>query len=148
MFLLTDSQIIDNRYLVFINDILSSGYIPELFAKDEVEEIQGKVRNEAKSLGYADEPGPLFEFFLNKVRNNLHIDLCFSPVGEAFRYRARQFPGIINDTSIDWFTAWPEDALVGVAARFLGEVEFPSDEIRAQVGQHMANVHLSIDKAN
>ena len=52
MFLLTDSQIIDNRYLVFINDILSSGYIPELFANDEVEEIIGKVRNEAKSLGY------------------------------------------------------------------------------------------------
>ena len=90
----------------------------------------------------------MFEFFLNKVRNKLHINLCFSPVGEAFRYRARQFPGIINDTSIDWFTAWPEDALIGVAARFLGDIEFPTDEIRDLVGLHMANVHLSIDKAN
>jgi len=25
------------------------------------------------------------------------------------------FPGLINSTSIDWFHAWPEDALIGVA---------------------------------
>ena len=148
MFLLTDSQIVDNKYLVYINDILASGYIPELFAKDEVEEIQSKVRNEAKSLGYLDDPVQLFEFFLLKVRNNLHVTLCFSPVGDAFRFRARQFPGLINDTSIDWFTAWPEEALVDVARRFLGEVEFPTDEMRDSIGQYMANVHISIDRAN
>ena len=148
VFILTDAQIVDDKYLVYINDILASGYIPELFAKDEVEEIQGKVRTEAKSIGIPDDPAELFNFFLRKVRNHLHLDLCFSPVGDSFRQRARQFPGLINDTGIDWFTPWPEDALVGVAARFLAEVEFPSDEVRNGIAQHMANVHLSIDEAN
>ena len=146
--MLTDSQIVNNRFLVSVNDILSSGYTPDLFAKDEVEEIVGKVRNEAKSLGFADEENVLFDFFIQKVRKNLHINLCFSPVGDAFRFRARQFPSLINETSMDWFTAWPEDALVSVALRFLSEVEFPTDEIREGISQHMANVHLSIDQAN
>jgi dynein heavy chain len=87
-------------------------------------------------------------FFINKVRKNLHMGLCFSPVGDTFRFRARQFPALINCTSIDWFHAWPRDALVGVAQRFLAKIEFPTDEIRDSIAEHMANVHLSIDDAN
>lgn len=93
--------------------------IPELFAKDEVDGIIGKIRSEAKSNGIEDAPGPLWSFFIDKVRTNLHMALCFSPVGETFRVRARMFPGLINCTSIDWFHEWPEDALIGVAQRFL-----------------------------
>jgi dynein heavy chain len=33
---------------------------------------------------------------MGRVRNNLHVCLCFSPVGEAFARRAGQFPGLIN----------------------------------------------------
>lgn len=148
LFLLTDTQITDERFLVYINDMLASGWIPELFAKDEMDGILGKVRNEAKSAGFQDTPDQLFEFFLNKVKMNLHVGLCFSPVGEAFRIRARKFPGIINCTSIDWFHEWPRDALIDVANRFLSEIEFESDEIREQISYYMAEVHQSIERAN
>jgi|Transcript_43975 dynein heavy chain len=87
-------------------------------------------------------------YFINKVKKNLHMDLCFSPVGDSFRFRARQFPALINSTSIDWFHPWPRDALTGVAERFLAKIEFPSDEIREAIASHMAFVHLSIDEAN
>ena len=33
MFLFTDSQVVDERMLVYINDLLSSGEIPDLFAQ-------------------------------------------------------------------------------------------------------------------
>ena len=52
LFLLTDSQIASEYFLVYINDILAAGYVPDLFAKDEIDGILGKVRTEAKSLGY------------------------------------------------------------------------------------------------
>lgn len=75
--------------------------------------------------------------------------LCFSPVGDAFRVRARMFSALINCTSIDWFHEWPEDALVGVAQRFLNEVTIlPSEEIRESLARHMAFVHGSIGEAN
>ena len=148
LFILTDSQITNDKFLVYINDILSSGWIPELFAKDELDGILGKVRAEAKNAGYMDTPDQLFDFFLDKARKNLHLALCFSPVGDAFRFRARKFPGIINCTSMDWFHEWPKDALIDVATRFLNDVELPSDELREFISLHMAEVHLSIGEAN
>jgi len=128
--------------------LLSSGWIPELFPKDEIDGLLGKIRAEAKSAGYMDTPDSLFDFFLDKVRKNLHLALCFSPVGDAFRFRARMFPGVINCTSIDWFHEWPLDALIDVSARFLNEIEFPTDEIKEAIGAHMSYVHLSIADAN
>mmetsp|Transcript_22006 Transcript_22006/g.10349 ORF Transcript_22006/g.10349 Transcript_22006/m.10349 type:complete len:93 (+) Transcript_22006:3779-4057(+) len=90
----------------------------------------------------------LWEYFIDKVRMNLHIILCFSPVGEAFRIRARKFPGLINCTSIDWFHAWPRTALVNVANRFLSEIEFESEDIQLLIANYMADVHVSIDEAS
>jgi dynein heavy chain len=95
-----------------------------------------------------DMPEDLWNFYLDKVRKNLHMGLCFSPVSEKFRIRARNFPGLITCTNIDWFHEWPRDALIGVAKRFLKEVELPTDEIRDSIALHMAYVHLSIGEAN
>jgi dynein heavy chain len=110
--------------------------------------LLGKIRSEAKSAGVADTPDDLFNFFLDKVKKNLHLGLCFSPVGDAFRFRARMFPGIINCTSVDWFFEWPRPALINVAARFLADIDFPKDEIRDAIAQNMAEVHLTIGEAN
>jgi dynein heavy chain len=134
--------------LVYINDLLSSGYIPELFPQDELDGLIGKIRAEAKQAGVNDVPDEMFEFFKDKVRKNLHLCLCFSPVGDQFRIRARMFPGVINCTSIDWFFEWPRNALVDVATRKLIDVEFPTDEIREAVAANMAETHISIGSAN
>jgi len=148
LFILTDSQIVNEKFLVFINDMLSSGWVPDLFPKDEFDGLMGKIRTEAKSANYGDSPDQLFNFFVDKCKRNLHIGLCFSPVGDLFRVRARRFPGIINCTQIDWFHEWPKDALVGVAARFLEEVELPDEDIRSALCMNMAECHLSIAQAN
>jgi dynein heavy chain len=37
MFLLTDSQITNERFSIYINDLLASGNAPDLFAADEVD---------------------------------------------------------------------------------------------------------------
>ena len=49
----------------------------------------------------------IFAHLIGRVRNNLHIVLCMSPVGEAFRTRCRMFPSLVNCCTIDWFTEWP-----------------------------------------
>lgn len=47
-----------------------------------------------------------------QVRKYLHVVLCFSPVGDKFRVRARQFPALVSCTVIDCFHAWPGEALI------------------------------------
>ena len=44
----------------------------------------------------------MWRTFINRVRDNLHLVLALSPVGEAFRARCRQFPSLINCCTIDW----------------------------------------------
>ena len=48
VFLMTDAQVADEKFLVLINDLLASGEIPDLFPDDEVENIINGVRNEVK----------------------------------------------------------------------------------------------------
>ena len=45
-----------------------------------------------------------------------------SPIGNAIRERIRNFPSLVNCCTIDWFTAWPEEALEAVASKFLGPI--------------------------
>ncbi|CAK4109520.1 unnamed protein product [Aphanomyces euteiches] len=145
VFLITDSQIVNERFLVYINDMLSSGWIPDLFAKDEVDALLGALRNEAKAQGVPDTPETLMDFLLLRIRLNFRIIMCFSPVGAVFRVRARRFPGLVNCTVIDWFHPWPREALVRVATSFLEKVEDLGDAtLKKNIANHMADIHISV----
>ena len=37
------------------------------------------------------------------------------------------FPALVNCCTLDWFTAWPEQALRSVASYFLGDVDIEED---------------------
>ena len=146
-FILTDGQIVNERMMVFLNDMLASGNIPDVFAKEVKDEFINGVRNDAKQAGIVDTPENLFSFFIEKVRKYLHLCLCFSPVGDKFRIRARQFPALINCTAFDYFHPWPQEALISVANRFIKGVDGILPDDAENVAQHMAFVHLSVNEA-
>jgi dynein heavy chain len=137
MFLFTEGQITNERFLVYLNDLLSSGEIADLFPAEDVDGIVNNVRNAVKSEGILDSKDNCWKFFIDRVRRNLHMSMCFSPVGDAFRNRARKFPAIINCSVIDWFHPWPEEALLSVAAKFLADVEMATPEIREGIEKFM-----------
>lgn len=148
VFMITDQQIKDETFLIPVNDMLNSGWIFDLFPKEDTDGMIGNVRGEAKGFGIPDNIDSITNFFLDKMRRNMKVVLCHSPVGDQMRVRARKFPGIIGSTSIDWFHPWPRDALIDVSSRFLSDIEFPHDDIRTAVSNNMSEVHLSIDVAN
>jgi dynein heavy chain len=142
-FLLTDTQIVKEKFMVYVNDFLSSGFIPDLLNNDEREAIFQSMRKEFTENRVPEVKDRMMEFFINKVRANLHFVLCFSPVGDAFRVRARKFPALVNCTAMDFFHGWPKQALEAVGLRFVGNIDIP-DEFRAPVSIHMAMVHMSV----
>ena len=148
VFLLTDAQVADEKFLVLINDLLASGEIPGLFSDEQSEDIITSVRNEVKTLGIADTRENCWRFFIDKVRRLLKVVLCFSPVGSTLRVRSRKFPAIINCTSIDWFHEWPEEALRSVAQKFLTEVDALTPEIQTSRAVFMAGVHKSVNETS
>ena len=147
VFLMTDSQIVNDEFLVYVNDILSSGWITDLFEREDLEAMFASLKNEAKAVGISpDQQDQMMDFLIERVQQNLHLVLCFSPVGETFRIRARRFPGLINCTANDRFHAWPREALVSVASNNIEDIEdvFPSPEVKTQVAEHMASAHVSV----
>ncbi|XP_016061753.1 PREDICTED: dynein heavy chain 17, axonemal [Miniopterus natalensis] len=146
VFLMTDSQVAEEQFLVLINDLLASGEIPGLFMDDEVENIIASMRPQVKSLGMVDTRELCWKFFIEKVRKQLKVILCFSPVGSILRIRARKFPAVVNCTAINWFHEWPEDALVSVSARFLEETEGIQPEVKTSISLFMAYVHTTVNE--
>ncbi|MBN3294079.1 DYHC protein, partial [Polypterus senegalus] len=123
VFLHTDAQIPDERFLVLINDMLASGDIPDLFSEEEVDNIISSIRMELRGLGLLDTRENCWQFFIDRIRRQLKVVLCFSPVGFTLRTRARKFPALVNCTVIDWFHAWPLEALQSVSSSFIEKIE-------------------------
>jgi len=146
VFLLSDAQITDEHFLVYINDYLSSGEIFGLFTDDEVEEIINYLRLEAKSQGYNETKENIWKYFIDKVRRNLKIVMCFSPAGNTLRTRARRFPALFSGTIIDWFHSWPRDALYSVVIRFLDDLKSISNDLRLAIANFMADTHIDVNQ--
>nr|XP_022323965.1 dynein heavy chain 7, axonemal-like isoform X6 [Crassostrea virginica] len=132
VFLFSDTQIKQESFLEDINNLLNAGEVPNLFPLDEKQEICEKMRQldrqRDKTKQTDGTPVSLFNFFIQRVRDQLHIVLAMSPIGDAFRNRLRKFPSLVNCCTIDWFQSWPEDALEAVANRFLEDVELDDEE--------------------
>lgn len=85
VFLFTDTQIVQEEFLEDINNILNSGDVPNLFEAEEYEQVIIGSRDGAKKAGFPDGRDHVYEYFISRVRSNLHLVICMSPVGDAFR---------------------------------------------------------------
>ena len=97
-FLFTEAEIKEESFLEVLNSILTTGEVSNLLPKDELMAMASELRTLAiKQIpNFVDTPDNLVRHFVDRVRSNLHVVLCMSPVGPNFSERARRFPGIKN----------------------------------------------------
>ena len=118
--------------------------VSNLFPRDEMDEICNELIGVMKKEFPRRPPTAenLYDYFIWRARNNLHVVLCFSPVGEKFRNRSLKFPGLISGCTMDWFQRWPRDALIAVSNHFLKSYNIVcTEETKQQLVQCMGMVH-------
>ena len=145
VFLFTDSHVLEEGFLELVNNMLTIGMVPALFDEDGKKQMTERIRDEAKKKGIPESKDDLWNYFLDKVRDNLHIVLAMSPAGDVLRIRCRNFPGLVSNTCIDWFFPWPEEALMSVAKFYLEEEDLPVEH-KQNITDHIVYVHSSIQQ--
>nr|XP_015801752.2 dynein axonemal heavy chain 2 [Nothobranchius furzeri] len=147
--LLNDLHNIDESILGDINNILSSGEVPDLYKQEEFAEVCRALSEFAREDNIPETPDSLFSYLMGRVRNNLHTVLCMSPGGGAFRKRLLQYPAIVSCTSMDWFGEWPKEALLEVAERRLDGLDLGSGrEIHRKVASFFETLHQSVQQVS
>ena len=145
-FIMTDAEIKSETFLEAINSMLATGEIPGLIPKDEKDVVSLECKNiyiKDTGLKGADPTIPeLWNFFINRVKDCLHMVLAFSPVGTKFRDRSQKFPSLFSQCSINWFLPWPEDALISVSSKKMQGFKMDAKkDVRTALEQHMGKVH-------
>jgi dynein heavy chain len=113
-FLFVDTQIINEQMLEDINNVINSGDVPGLYKKEDFEPIEKVGKQLCIENGLALGKMNMFNSYIKRVKKNMHMIIAMSPLGGAFVERMRMFPSLINCSTIDWFSEWPEEALLGV----------------------------------
>lgn len=99
-FIFTDNEIKDEAFLEYINNMLSVGEVANLFPKDELDDILTTITPIMKKDDPRRPPTQdnLYDYFISRARNNLHIVLCFSPVSSftVTSQENRFYYGLLN----------------------------------------------------
>jgi dynein heavy chain len=141
-FVFSDQHMILDSFLEDLNSLINSGEVSDLYSEEEVEEIVNSLRSElVDHQGIEDSKETIYKEFINRVRDNLHILLCTSPVGSTLRNRCRMFPSFVNCSTIEWFDNWPEEALLSVATSKLSDLKI---QIKS-LANFASAIHLSAE---
>eukprot|EP00981_Chlorochromonas_danica_P005554 scaffold1129_cov164-Ochromonas_danica.AAC.19 len=130
-----------------INGVLNSGDIPNLYAAEDLEAITNACKADCAKKRLPPTKLNIYGQFLLRVKANIHVVLCMSPLGDAFRNRLRKFPSLVNCCTIDWFQEWPDEALQSVASRFLATANLGmTGEVETKLVTFFQFIHQSIEK--
>jgi len=145
-FLFVDTQIINEQMLEDINNVLNSGDVPQLYKSEDFEGIYNVGKQECQKKGLLLNKMNMFGQYLQRVKSNVHCVIAMSPLGDIFRQRLLKFPSLVNCCTLDWFSEWPEEALLSVAKGSVqdGEVDLGEDEEGCI--QMFKTIHQSVEK--
>jgi len=78
VFLLSDNEVVHEAFLEDINSLLNTGMVPNLHVADEKAAIIADLDHAARTKGLHSD-SDVWDFFVSRCRQHLHIVLCMSP---------------------------------------------------------------------
>lgn len=128
-FLLNEMELKKEEYLQDIDSLLTLSEIANVFSVHEEYEILELVRivaqNGNKNVDVSSQM--VYDFFISRCREKLHLILCFSPIGETFREKVHMYPSLLKHCSVHWFDSWPKEALEMISEKYMRQMDLPEE---------------------
>ena len=129
-----------------INNILNSGDVTNLYKLEDMEAINKVGKNLCTEKGLPVTKMNMFQSYVGQVKKNTHMVIAMSPLGEIFRARLRKFPSLVNNCTIDWFSEWPEEALLGVGRGQIEAADLELEESMDACVKMFTFIHQSVER--
>lgn len=145
-FLMSDTQIVNETFLEDINNILNTGDITNLYDQDSEMKILDEIEPYTKKLGRPTSNDVKYATYIERLRDQFHIILCMSPVGDSLRIRCRMFPSLVNCCTLDWYDSWSEEALLAVSKEYIREMDGIEQNVKEKLAQMCPFIYKSVEK--
>ncbi|KAJ3140439.1 Cytoplasmic dynein 2 heavy chain 1 [Physocladia obscura] len=108
LFILEDFQLIEPDFLEYINGLLSSCEIPGLYTQEEIDTLTSTLKVSHSEDGFS---GSLFDYFIHRVKKNLHIVLILDSANPQFVSNCESNPALYTRCQIQWMESWLPDSM-------------------------------------
>eukprot|EP00727_Mastigamoeba_balamuthi_P008592 m51a1_g4355 putative cytoplasmic dynein 2 heavy chain 1 (4311) ;mRNA; f:228679-242475 len=110
--LVEDHQLVEPAIIEYLNSLLSAGEVPGLFAPEELDGLLMPLKETATAEGFF---GSTFDYFVNRVRANVHVVLIMDPDNREFQQRCQSNPALYTRCTMQWVDQWYPDSLSSLA---------------------------------
>ncbi|KAI8621722.1 dynein heavy chain and region D6 of dynein motor-domain-containing protein [Chytriomyces sp. MP71] len=111
LLLLEDYQLMEPTFLEYVNGLLSGCEIPGLYTQDEIDALTSTLKTSHSEDGFN---GSLFEYFIHRVRRNLHIVLILDSANPQFVANCESNPAIYTRCQIQWMDSWSSESMKSI----------------------------------
>ncbi|KAI5098641.1 cytoplasmic dynein 2 heavy chain 1, partial [Silurus meridionalis] len=118
--LLEDHQFVHPSFLEMVNSLLSSGEVPGLYTTEELEPLLSTLKDQAAQDEFT---GTLFNYYTNRVQQNLHVVLIMDCTNENFTINCESNPALYRKCSVQWLEGWRDSSMKKIPEMFLSETE-------------------------
>ncbi|XP_056010102.1 uncharacterized protein LOC125667097 [Ostrea edulis] len=142
LLLLHEEELLEEDFIVFLQEFITGGSISHLFAYEEQTTIINSIRTEVTQAGLTYTRDVAWNFFLRTVRNNFRVCFIMNEGKEAFQRRCREFPSFSKNINFLWFSHWSKTQLVEHAQYHFRDLDWMSDIQRENISHMLASMHL------
>ena len=107
-----DNQLINPMFIESINSLLSSGEIPGMYNKEELETLFNEIKDIYSETGFK---GSINDFFISRVHRNLHIVLILDCSSPDFTNICEANPAFYSQCRLNWIDAYSQESMKIIA---------------------------------
>ena len=109
-----------NSILETVNSLLSSGEVPGLYSHEELESILSPLKELMSESGVGFRTP--YEFFVSRIRANLHVVLGMDPHHPEFLVRCESNPALYTRCTILWMGEWRTASMKALPAMLIPDL--------------------------